>query len=216
MAKDPGKMKRMKRAKLQRKSRLAGLIRRTGGEQNLAQLARALGVSPPTISKYLKEMEANWQAACLEDIDHWKREELARIDETELAAWAGYQRTVGEHTKTTTKESEDGTETSTAVEELAGDPRFLSVIAQCRADRRAILGLDAERAANKQADALDRLAKCSEDNLRVELKRQLNKPEIAARFVRLIQEAETVAVPVGEAQPTNGNGGGNGNGGSHT
>lgn len=128
-------------------------------------IARALHVSQPQISQDLKVLRQAWLASALRDFDALKAEQLAKVDEVERAAWAGWARSQEDREITFTQAREGGDlvidgqrhprsaqrTANVRKEGQAGDPRFLQTIQKCIDQRCAILGLGEEQAAIKTA-----------------------------------------------------------------
>lgn len=101
----------------------------------------------------LDYLTAKWQADAKRDIGEFKACELAELDVMEQESWESWRLSRGKHQVRTTKTGRvtkdgdpiDRPEVSTRVEALAGDPRFLQIILDCKARRAAILGLDAPK-----------------------------------------------------------------------
>ena len=144
------------------------------GEQQYT-IARAVGVSQSQISLDLKALRDLWLASSLRDFDALKSEQLAKIDQVEVAAWAAWERSQQPREVSLTEQTEggevvgaDGTsqpkrptrKASMRREGQSGDPRFLAVIQKCIDQRCVILGLESplrisiDQAAAKVADEL--------------------------------------------------------------
>ena len=126
-------------------------------------IAQDEGVDPSTITRDLEALHAGWLERHDLATGKKKARELARIDRVEREAWAAWDRSVGEVSKSSTKTkaiaqkyvehpergpelvSQSAIEKTVHTEQHAGDPRFLSVVQKCIDQRRAILGLDAPK-----------------------------------------------------------------------
>lgn len=128
--------------------------------QSMTQIARQLGLSTTSVYRDICVAREQWRTRAGDAIEEHKKRELAKIDQVELEAWRGWQRTIGVHRietrKNTTVEATralgDGGSITVDIpaeeivnkrEKLAGDPRFLEIITRCIESRRKILGLDA-------------------------------------------------------------------------
>jgi predicted transcriptional regulator len=110
-----------------------------------AKIARRLGCSQSTVSRDLEAVRAAWLADATLAMDAIKAKELAKLDELEATYWRAWERSVGEHTKTTVTDKATGAETSTTTEDLCGDPRYLAGVERCVERRCKIPGLDAPK-----------------------------------------------------------------------
>ena len=138
-------------------------------------IAQVLGVTQAQISFDLKALREIWLASTLRDFDALKAEQLAKIDQVELAAWGAWERSQQPREVSITEQTEggevvgmDGTsqpkrptrKASMRREGQSGDPRFLAVIQKCIDQRCMILGLESplrisiDQAASKVADEL--------------------------------------------------------------
>ena len=117
-----------------------------------AEIAESLGLSQPTISRDLKVLQAEWQAANLNEIDEHKKNELAKIDNLELEYWEAWvrsrEKSLSETTEIISKGRDvekdvGGVKRVTRQDEQVGDPRFLSGVQWCIEKRCQIMGLNA-------------------------------------------------------------------------
>lgn len=124
-------------------------------------IARELGVTQGQVSKDLAAVRKAWMASSIRAFDQHRAEQLARIDEIERQAWAGWLRSVGTQRQTTNKTRvkggpagagagddqqpaaapDDLLEETIVEHEDAGDSRFLDRMAWCVSERCKILGL---------------------------------------------------------------------------
>lgn len=125
------------------------------------EIARTIGCSINTVALDMRWARENWRTRAADAIEAQKNRELAKIDQVEVEAWKGWQRTIGYYDTVTTKTTsikvagggpEDagtvevpGVEETTKREKLAGDPRFLQIITDCIRKRAEILGLDSPK-----------------------------------------------------------------------
>lgn len=107
------------------------------------EIAQKLELDQATISRDLQDIQEEWRKSTLIDMNEAKQRELARIDQLEREAWDAWQRSIGEKVEKTKKIKEDGTDETVRTYDEAGDPRYLSVIAECIEKRMKILGLNA-------------------------------------------------------------------------
>ena len=108
-----------------------------------SEIAELLKINQSTVSRDLKVIQEEWRKSTLIDMNEAKQRELARIDQLEREAWQAWERSIGEKIETTNKKSGEGTEETVRKRTEAGDPRYLSVIAECIEKRMKILGLNA-------------------------------------------------------------------------
>ncbi len=123
----------------------------------LREISERAGVTVTQIYRDLQWAHEQWRSRAADAIEKLKQTELSRLDWLELEATKAWQRSIGKHVIETVKTtrvdvtaSEQEIEADLPADEitrkserLAGDPRFLDVIADCIKQRRAILGLDA-------------------------------------------------------------------------
>ena len=111
-------------------------------------IAKELKITDATVCTDLQALRSQWRTNANDSIAKLTQKELSSIDWVEMEATKAWDRSVGLHKKTITK---DGTssgdkggnynETTEHAEELAGDPRFLDIINKCVDQRCKILGL---------------------------------------------------------------------------
>ena len=111
------------------------------------ELAEIFNVSAVTIHNDMKAVRAQWQEETKQETAAWAYQQIIKIDKIESAAWEGWDRSVGDHSKTTIETFSGGrgdSQKHVVVDEpIAGDPRFLAVVLNCVQRRCAMLGLDA-------------------------------------------------------------------------
>lgn len=112
-------------------------------------IAQKLGIGQPSVCKDLKIIQDEWRVARVRNFDAARELELQKIDRLEREAWLAWERS-----QKPSQSAEFGDDTSTTprkkkVKNQTGDPRFLVVVHQCIASRRALLGLDALPALSK-------------------------------------------------------------------
>ena len=116
-----------------------------------AEIAASLGLSQPTVSRILKDLQADWMAAAIGDVTEAKARELAKIDTLELEYWAAWKRSQQNAEVETTKMQ--GTDPSAPgklekqkrVEGQVGDSRYLQGVQWCVEMRCKIIGIEAPR-----------------------------------------------------------------------
>ena len=121
-----------------------------------ADIAASCGLSQPTVSRILTQLQAEWQAAAVADIDTAKARELAKIDALELEYWAAWKRSCEDAETETTKQSASGkrfddqgnplpdkAEKLSRREGQSGDPRYLAGVQWCINKRCEIVGVNA-------------------------------------------------------------------------
>jgi hypothetical protein len=108
------------------------------------EIATRVGVSQSQVFKDLVAVRNSWRQAASEDFADRLGRELAKLDEVEREAWAGYQRSMRTAVKKTAKvihaDGDVRSESTETREEQAGDPRFLQVAESCIDRRLRILG----------------------------------------------------------------------------
>ena len=115
-----------------------------------SDIASELGISRPTVNRYLKEMRDAWQQSALMDFDEAKKRELAKIDRLEEEYWISWKKSLRDE-----KQSGETTETGEKTGKSAnrnrdGNPRFLQGIQWCINKRCAILGINAAKGTKKE------------------------------------------------------------------
>jgi hypothetical protein len=131
----------------ERRKTVASLYLRGKFQHEIAKEAR---VDRGTVSRDLKAVEAEWLKSGVMDLNAAKARELAKNDEVERQAWAGWQRSCKDaETMEVTGTSQGGKGKPEKVKKVtkgqAGDPRFLAIIQECGKRRCEILGLDAPK-----------------------------------------------------------------------
>jgi hypothetical protein len=134
----------------ERRQRVATLYIQGKGQ---CEIARALKVVQPTVSKDLTAIRAEWLASSLRDFDAKKAEELAKLDRLEAVAWEAWRRSCEPVELTATRRSEsvrlqpNGRPTRVPVETKTtrsvardGDPRFLAEIREVVTLRLKLIG----------------------------------------------------------------------------
>ena len=118
--------------------------------RSMAEIARQIKVSIETVYRDVCWAREQWRTRAADAIEIHKNRELGRVDHLEVEAWKGWQRSCKYAVTTKEKigsrtgpQGGDFNETSKVKTKQAGDPRFLQVVKDCIASRRAILGLDA-------------------------------------------------------------------------
>lgn len=117
-----------------------------------AAIAEVVGVDQTTVSRDLKALQEEWQAASIRNIDAAKAQELAKVDRLEREYWDAWERSKKNAETETTERIEDdkaGTarlKAQVRKEGQVGDPRFLNGVQWCIERRCKILGIDAPAA----------------------------------------------------------------------
>jgi hypothetical protein len=120
-------------------------------------IAELVGCDQKTVSNDLAVIRRQWAKANGERVTELQARELARIDEIERQAWAAWERSQQERSRSRTKRTDPGggpakLEASVEKETPVGDPRWLERVSWCVEARVRILGLAAH-------DQLDKLIK---------------------------------------------------------
>lgn len=113
-------------------------------------IAEKLNIGQPTVSLDLQKLQKEWRESRIRDFDTVRELEIQKLDRLEREAWAAWERS-----QKPSQSAEFGDDTSNTpkkkrVKNQNGDPRFLVVVHQCIASRRALLGLDALPALPKE------------------------------------------------------------------
>ena len=154
----------------------------SGVHQNV--IAEQLGVSQPSISNDLKELQKRWKESSVIDINERKSQELAKIDNLEVTYWEAWNNSLRDQ-ETNISEKGSGAIIATGNSRLkvqkktvstSGDPAFLRGIEWCIEKRCKIFGLDAP---NK-----------SELDGTLKIEQVLTPEEREARIIAIIKEAE--------------------------
>lgn len=125
----------------------------------------------------VQELEARWRQNALADISQVKAAELAKLDEMEREAWAGWHRSYGKKQTTMTERStggkSPGDKARVDTEEMAGDPRFMAIVLDCQQRRAKMLGMDAPTLVAPTTPEGKALPQVPLDTLPTDLLRQL-------------------------------------------
>ena len=110
------------------------------------EIAAQVGISQPTVSRYLKDIFQMWKDSAIRDFDEARELELQKINNLEVEYWNAWERSK-ETRQIKTKERTQklgGTfdKLSVKEEETTGDPRFLAGVMRCIAKRCELQGLD--------------------------------------------------------------------------
>lgn len=106
------------------------------------ELAEKYEVSQATVSRDLEAIRQEWVQSALVDFNEAKMQEIAKIDNLERTYWEAWERSVGEHTRTTeTISDKEGSKLSRLTYPLVGDSKFLQGIQWCIEQRCKLLGL---------------------------------------------------------------------------
>lgn len=110
-----------------------------------SEIARSFGLSQAQISKDLAAVRAAWLRSAIRDFDAAKAQEIAKIDEVERAAWAGWERSTQDKEVVIREAGADQKPKKATLrkEGQSGNPAFLQTILSCIERRCKILGLDA-------------------------------------------------------------------------
>jgi len=115
-----------------------------------ADIAKEVGISPATVSRDIKALQAEWLQSALIDIDAAKAQELAKIDRVERECWDAWVRSCQDAETFKQKGAPDeqpGKVKTAYVERIvkgqAGDSHFLDGVLSCIDRRCKILGIDA-------------------------------------------------------------------------
>ncbi len=111
------------------------------------EIAQEIGVSRVQITFDLQEVRVWWRERAAMAIDERKAEELAKVDRLEAEYWKGWEDsrrpTKVSTAQATTAGANPGKTVTNKEITSAGDPRFLTGVADCIEKRCKILGLHA-------------------------------------------------------------------------
>ena len=106
------------------------------------KIAERLGVSQATISGDLKIIEKQWRADAVRDFDLCRQHELQKLALIEQEAWQAWERSQKPQQSADLAGDGSNRPNRKRIRNQYGDPRFLALVNQCIATRRALLGLD--------------------------------------------------------------------------
>lgn len=106
-------------------------------------IAEKLEIAQTTVCTDLQRLQKEWRESRLRDFDAARELEIQKLDRLEREAWAAWERSQKPSQSAEFKDDAANTPTKKRVKNQNGDPRFLVVVHQCIASRRALLGLDA-------------------------------------------------------------------------
>jgi hypothetical protein len=128
-----------KLAILDRRQRVADLALQ-GYQQ--AEIAGQLGVAQSTISADLRAIQKQWRQSALRDFDALRELELQKLFRVERESWEAYARSQKPAQSADVDADDPSRPRRKRIRNQYGDPRFLQLVQQCVASRRALLGLD--------------------------------------------------------------------------
>jgi hypothetical protein len=120
-----------------------------------SDIAESLRLSQSTVSRALKQLQADWRASALIDINEAKARELAKIDALELEYWTAWKRSQEDAESEITKMQGNPPkpneanplpakmETQKKREGQSGNPAFLRGVEWCINKRCEIIGVNA-------------------------------------------------------------------------
>lgn len=112
-------------------------------------LASRYGVGAGTIARDIDELQARWASQQIASADQHRAREIRRLEAVIQESWKGWDRSREDCTTTTTTFTEEkGEETTVTVKGQAGDPRFLSIMADASSQILDIRGLRVQKIAN--------------------------------------------------------------------
>lgn len=153
------------------------------------EIARHLEVVQATISGDVQTLLQNWRESALCDTDALLATELQKLDRLEREAWEAWSRSQKPH-QSAEMVGDQERPSRKRIRNQYGDPRFLNVIQNCIASRRALLGLDvlASRSPGGAAPVLRPEARLTLDQLTLEEVQQLRdlQRRVEERQSRLI------------------------------
>lgn len=110
----------------------------------LSDIAKALNISVMTVREDLEVIRKEWIGRASAEMIQLRAEEFAKIDATEAAAWASFERSLRDYTETSaTKVGPGGQPVTRAVTyKRDGDPRWLAIVAKCIDQRTRLMNLN--------------------------------------------------------------------------
>ena len=106
-------------------------------------------ISPATVCNDLKEVRSAWMRTSVENYEQTRAIELARLDQEERVAIAGWERSTRpkkkERTRSGTNDGKPFEEFVQEIEDRDGNPAFLQRLESIRQRRCAILGFNAHQ-----------------------------------------------------------------------
>ena len=130
-----------------------------------AEIAHALGISQPTVSRELKVLQQEWKTERVYDINEAKIKELEKLDILEREYWDAWKRSQEDGEVNTKGTQVGGKIDITRTEKQIGDPRFLEGVQGCIKIRCSILGVEAPKKTENILKNID-FGKLSDDQLR--------------------------------------------------
>lgn len=134
--------KRTKQQILHDRQTIAGLY--LEGHTQTA-IAEKLGLTRTLVQFDLRQVYRQWTDSALFDFDAARARELAKLDRIEAELWERHWASLEDRTISTAKKvdgKEARSESGRRIESTSGDPRWLTLILQCVAQRARILGLE--------------------------------------------------------------------------
>ena len=123
-------------------------------------IADKLSVGQATVSTDLQFVQKEWRESRIRSFDAMRELEIRKLDRLEREAWAAWERSQKPSQSAEFADDNSNAPKKKRVKNQNGDPRFLIVVHQCIASRRALLGLDALPALSKEdingADSTER------------------------------------------------------------
>jgi transposase len=114
------------------------------------QIADKLQIGQATVCYDLQKLQKEWRESRIRDFDAARELEIQKLDRVEREAWAAWENSKRPSQSAEFKDDATNTPTKKRVKNQNGDPRFLVVVHQCIASRRALLGLDSLPALPKE------------------------------------------------------------------
>lgn len=120
--------------------------------KTIVAIATELKLAPRTVTTEMQRIRERWMKSSLQNFDHLKSEQLAKIDTLEAEYWDAWKRSVGTKEESTTGRKQGVAASGEPVDLTqakinrwtdAGDPRFLDGVGKCIQRRCEILGFNA-------------------------------------------------------------------------
>lgn len=110
----------------------------------ITEIAQILAVDERTVKSDIELTKDNWIGRATQDIVQKRAERLAMLDKALVAAWEGWERSIGPRTVTKATKTGPGGQpvTSAVTYKRDGDPRFLALVAKFIDQQARLLALN--------------------------------------------------------------------------
>lgn len=104
-------------------------------------ISEKVQIAQSPVCEDLKWVQREWRESRLRDFDSARELEIQKLDRLEREAWAAWERSQKPSQSAEFRDEATNTPSKKKVKNQNGGPRFLVVVDQCIASRRALLGL---------------------------------------------------------------------------